>query len=174
METSTSKLSEDVEALSLSDNASSYLTTLQSSNCGSTPLSHRYGALVSQYDIIPASVVTLLEEAILYHVYSSSWLPIRSRHICTAPVPALPLGKRWGETFEILRDWLLHKTRYQETKRQVLLGTLQTEMLENVVHAARQQDILLQAQRMLDLVPTLCEEAQQKFRGTFINWRNSI
>ena len=81
---------------------------------------------------------------------------------------------RWGETFEILRDWLLHKTRYQETKRQGLLGTLQTEMLENAIHAERQQDILLEAQRMLDLVPTLCEEAPQQVRDTFIDWRNSI
>ena len=56
----------DVETLSLSDKAVSCLTTPPSSNCRSFPLSHRYGALVSQYDTIPASVVTLLEEAILY------------------------------------------------------------------------------------------------------------
>lgn len=66
IETSTSKLSKDVEALSLSDYALSRSTTPQSSNCRPVPLSHRYGALVSQYDTIPASVVTLLEGAILY------------------------------------------------------------------------------------------------------------
>ena len=81
---------------------------------------------------------------------------------------------RWGAMFEIFREWLLYKARYQETKRQVLLGRLQTEMLETIVHAARQEDILLEAQRMLNLVPTLCEEAQQQFRGTFVNWRNLV
>ena len=81
---------------------------------------------------------------------------------------------RWGEMFEIFRDWLLYKTRYQETKRQVLLGKLQTEMLETVVGVARHEDILLEAQRMLNPVPTLCEEAQRQFRGTFINWRNLV
>ena len=65
-EPSPSKLSKDVEALSLSDNASSCMTILQSDHRGSVPFTHRYGALVSQYDTIPASVVTLLEEAILY------------------------------------------------------------------------------------------------------------
>ena len=65
-ETSISKLSGDVEALRLCDNASSCWATLQSSNCESVALPHRYGALVSQYDTIPASVVRLLEEAVLY------------------------------------------------------------------------------------------------------------
>ena len=81
---------------------------------------------------------------------------------------------RWGEIFQILRDWLLYKTRYQETKRQVLLGRLQMEMVETVVHAKRQEDILLEAQRMLNLVPTFCEEAQEQFKGVFINMRNLV
>ena len=81
---------------------------------------------------------------------------------------------RWGEIFNILRDWLLYKARYQETKRQVLLGRLQAGMLETVVYSDRHGDILLEAQRALNLVPALGEEAQEHFRGTLMNWRNLV
>ena len=90
----------------------------------------------------------------------------------TDPDPILSV--RWGESFKILADWLLYKTNYQEPKRQVLLGRLQMERLQTVMHVARENDILLEAQRMLDLVPTLCGEAQHQFMGIIVNLRNLV
>ncbi|KAL8726744.1 MAG: hypothetical protein Q9166_006539 [cf. Caloplaca sp. 2 TL-2023] len=81
-------------------------------------------------------------------------------------------SERWEDTFMILKDWLLHKAKYNETKRHVLLGRLQTERLDSLVHTNRFGEILHEANRLLALVPELCDEAQQQFKGSTVNWRN--
>ncbi|KAL8644982.1 MAG: hypothetical protein Q9210_006968, partial [Variospora velana] len=72
----------------------------------------------------------------------------------------------------LLQDWLLHKAGYNETKRHVLLGRLQTERLDSFIPIPRNSEILQEAEKMLDLVSTLCDEAQQKFKRGTMNWRN--
>ena len=79
---------------------------------------------------------------------------------------------RWEKIFVILKDWLLFRARFNETKRHVLLGRLQIEMLDTVVNRQRHEDTLSEALRILDLIPMLSDEAQEQFKGTLINWRN--
>lgn len=67
----------------------------------------------------------------------------------------------WQKKFAILQGWLLYKARYHETKRHVLLERLQMQILNIMIPTSRYEDILCEAERMLDLIPTLCEEAQQ-------------
>ncbi|KAL8663598.1 MAG: hypothetical protein Q9202_003786 [Teloschistes flavicans] len=79
---------------------------------------------------------------------------------------------RWEALFEIFEDWLLHRVDDIETKRHVLLGALQAEMLDSLVSTTRQLDILQSAKKMLDLIPRFNEEAQRHFEGRTVNWRN--
>ncbi|KAL9053204.1 MAG: hypothetical protein Q9206_004022, partial [Seirophora lacunosa] len=79
---------------------------------------------------------------------------------------------RWESILTMLQDWLLHRVKYNETKRHVLLGKLQTQRLDSIVPTSRDQEILQETERMLDLIPRLCEEAQEQFIGTTMNWRN--
>ncbi|KAL8975237.1 MAG: hypothetical protein Q9197_000540 [Variospora fuerteventurae] len=88
------------------------------------------------------------------------------------PDSQLVSSARWANIFRLLQDWLLHRVGYNETKRHVLLGQLQTERLDSLIPTPRNSEILQEAERMLDLVPTLCEEAQQQFKGATMNWRN--
>ncbi|KAL8916572.1 MAG: hypothetical protein Q9208_008443 [Pyrenodesmia sp. 3 TL-2023] len=81
-------------------------------------------------------------------------------------------SERWQNVFGIFQDWLLHRAKHNETKRQYLLGKLQIGRLDSLVTTNLQADILREAERILDLVPMLGEEAQEQFRGSTVNWRN--
>lgn len=81
-------------------------------------------------------------------------------------------SEMWQNMFEIFQDWLLHRAKHNETKRQYLLVKLQNERLDSLVSTYLHADMLHEAERILDLVPILGEEAQQQFRGSTINWRN--
>ncbi|KAF7507528.1 hypothetical protein GJ744_010319 [Endocarpon pusillum] len=81
------------------------------------------------------------------------------------------LNSRWDKVFMILSEWLRHRATYNETKRHYLLYRLQVDMLATRV---KSEDILIQAQRLMDLVPTLCEEAQQYTKSGLLHWRNMM
>ena len=78
----------------------------------------------------------------------------------------------WQKKFSILQGWLLQRAKYHETKRHVLLRTVQAHMIDIIIGNSRHEDVLCEAQRMLDLIPTLCDEAREQFTGTTVNWRN--
>jgi CHAT domain-containing protein len=78
-------------------------------------------------------------------------------------------NSRWENVFTILSEWLRNRVTYNETKRHYLLYQLQVDMLDTVVES---EDIQIQAQRLVNLVPTLCEEAQQYTRSGVPYWRN--
>jgi hypothetical protein len=80
-------------------------------------------------------------------------------------------NSRWEEVFAILSEWLRHRATYNETKRHYLLYQLQLDMLNTVQES---EDILVQAQGLMDLVPTLCAEAQQHMKSGRMHWRNMI
>ncbi|KAI4123811.1 MAG: hypothetical protein LQ341_007149, partial [Variospora aurantia] len=63
----------------------------------------------------------------------------------------LVFSARWASIFRLLQDWLLHRAGYNETKRHVLLGQLQTERLDSLIPTPRNSEILQEAERMLDL-----------------------
>ena len=79
---------------------------------------------------------------------------------------------RWDQVFPVLKNWLLRRAPYNQTKRHIILGRLQVEMLASALRAVRYQDILKEAQRLLDLIPVLCEEAQGQLQSSTVNWRN--
>lgn len=81
------------------------------------------------------------------------------------------LSSRWEKVFMILSDWLRNRATYNETKRHYLLYRLQVDKLATVVES---EDILIQAQRLVNLVPTLCEEAQQYANSGLLHWRNMM
>ena len=78
----------------------------------------------------------------------------------------------WQKKFSILQGWLLQRAKYHETKRHVLLGTLQAHTIDIIIGSSRHEDVLCEAQRMLDLIPTLCDEAHEYFRELTVHWRN--
>jgi CHAT domain len=78
---------------------------------------------------------------------------------------------RWEKVFAILSDWLRTRVTYNETKRHYLLWRLQVDMLRTVVE---HEDIAIQAQRLLDLAPTLCEEAQPYAKSNVPHWRHMM
>ena len=80
-------------------------------------------------------------------------------------------NSRWEKVFAILSDWLRTRVTYNETKRHYMLWTLQVDMLRNVLEC---EDIMIQAQRLLDLAPTLCEEAQPYAKSNVPHWRNMM
>ncbi|KAL8777868.1 MAG: hypothetical protein Q9194_002315 [Teloschistes cf. exilis] len=79
---------------------------------------------------------------------------------------------RWEAVYAIFEDWLFHRVNDIETKRHILLGALQTEMLDSLVSTTRYTDIVESAKKILDLVPRLNEEAIRHFEGRKVNWRN--
>lgn len=79
---------------------------------------------------------------------------------------------RWEAVYAIFEDWLLRRVNDIETKRHILLGALQVEMLDSLVSTTRYTDIVKSAKKMLDLVPRLNEEAIRHFEGRTVNWRN--
>ncbi|KAL8773760.1 MAG: hypothetical protein Q9209_001528 [Squamulea sp. 1 TL-2023] len=83
----------------------------------------------------------------------------------TAPV-------RWDRIFSIFETWLLHKAGYNETKRHVLLASVQVERLDSLVLTSNSAIILQAAERILKLVPRLCDEAQKFLEVRTANWRN--
>lgn len=88
------------------------------------------------------------------------------------PDPLPTSSERWQSMFRVFKDWLLNRAPYNVTKRQYLLGKLQIGRLDSLVTTHRQADILQEAERTLDLIPTFEEEAQQHFRGAAVHWRN--
>ncbi|KAL8700752.1 MAG: hypothetical protein Q9201_005280 [Fulgogasparrea decipioides] len=81
-------------------------------------------------------------------------------------------SERWESMFRIFEDWLLHRADYNETKRHILLGALQRQMLDSLISTTRQLDILQAAEKLLDLIPRLNEEAHRHLEGGTVNWRN--
>ncbi|KAL8732428.1 MAG: hypothetical protein Q9181_003963 [Wetmoreana brouardii] len=79
---------------------------------------------------------------------------------------------RWESMFRIFEDWLLHRADYNEARRHVILGVLQSEMLHSLVATTRQLDILQAAEKILELVPRLNVEAQRHLKGFTVSWRN--
>lgn len=76
----------------------------------------------------------------------------------------------WQEAFTTLRDWLFKRANYNETKRHTLLLDLQTQMLWKVIDIGSLAQQVLEAQRILDLIPTLCPEARND--QSLGVWRN--
>lgn len=83
-------------------------------------------------------------------------------------------SERWDSVFDVFQRWLIHHTKYNETKRHVLLGSLQAERLDQLVSTFRLTDIVRVAEKTLNLLPIFCEEAQQHFKGRTVNWRNVL
>lgn len=83
-------------------------------------------------------------------------------------------SERWESVFDIFQRWLIHHTKYNETKRHVLLGSLQAERLDQLVSTFRLTDIVRVAEKTLHILPLFCEEAQQHFKGRTVNWRNVL
>lgn len=88
------------------------------------------------------------------------------------PYECAPSSAHWQDVFSALRNWLFQRARYNETKRHTLLLGLQTQMYWKVNDKGSLEQQGLEAQRILDLIPTLCTEAQ---KGQSMGaWRNII
>ena len=79
----------------------------------------------------------------------------------------------WQEAFAILSDWLLNRSKHNEAKRHYLLANIQIQKLWKTFECT-DEDRHIEAQRMLDLVPTLYEEVQPHLRSSVVNWRNIV
>jgi hypothetical protein len=97
--------------------------------------------------------------------------PERLRHDLFGSGECPTSSSRWEKIFTILSDWLRTRVSYNETKRHYLLWRLHVDMLRAAVEY---EDIMIQAQRLLDLTPTLCEEAQPFTKSNVPNWRNMM
>lgn len=83
-----------------------------------------------------------------------------------------PSSDYWQDAFSVLRDWLFQRAKYDERKRHTLLVDLQIQMLWKVSDTGSLTQQALEAQRILDLIPTLCTEARQnQLSGV---WRNVL
>jgi CHAT domain-containing protein len=97
-------------------------------------------------------------------------LTTESLHLSLFGTKASPTSNsRWEKVFAILSEWLRNQVTYNEAKRHYLLHQLQVDMLLTVLEC---EDILIQAQRLVNLVPTLCEEAQKYTKSNVTQWRN--
>lgn len=76
----------------------------------------------------------------------------------------------WQEAFTTLRDWLFQRANYNETKRHTLLLDLQTHMVWKVIDTGSLAQQVLETQRILDLIPTLCPEVRND--QSLGVWRN--
>lgn len=83
-----------------------------------------------------------------------------------------PSPAHWHDTFATLRDWLFQGAKYNEAKRHRLLLDLQIQMLWKVLNTGSLKQQALEAQRVLDLIPTLCTEAREK--QSLGVWRNIL
>ncbi|KAL8859767.1 MAG: hypothetical protein Q9178_003882 [Gyalolechia marmorata] len=81
---------------------------------------------------------------------------------------------RWESIFSVLEDWLLRRAKYDETKRHVLLETLQVERLDSLISTCDASNILQAAEKILGLIPGLCEEARRFLEKRTVNWRNTV
>lgn len=88
------------------------------------------------------------------------------------PYECAPSSAHWQDVFSALRDWLVQRARYNETKRHTLLLGLQTQMYWKVNDKGSLEQQGLEAQRILDLIPTLCTETQKS--ESMGAWRNII
>ena len=79
---------------------------------------------------------------------------------------------RWESIFSVLEDWLLRRAKHDETKRHVLLETLQVERLDSLISTSNPSIILQAAEKILGLIPGLCEEARRYLEKRTVNWRN--
>ena len=79
----------------------------------------------------------------------------------------------WQDAFPILLNWLTKRSKHSEAKRHYLLAYIQTQRLWKTFELA-DEDRLTEAQRMLDLIPTLCEEVQPHLQSNVVNWRNIV
>ncbi|KAL8912475.1 MAG: hypothetical protein Q9172_007494, partial [Xanthocarpia lactea] len=79
---------------------------------------------------------------------------------------------RWESIFSVLEDWLLRRAKHDETKRHVLLETLQVERLDSLTSTSNPSNILQAAEKILELIPGLCEEARRFLEKRTVNWRN--
>ncbi|KAL9119341.1 MAG: hypothetical protein Q9187_004105 [Circinaria calcarea] len=82
-------------------------------------------------------------------------------------------SSHWREAFPILSNWLIKRSKYSEAKRHYLLGNIQTQKLWKTLEST-DEDRFTEAQRMLDLIPTLCEEVQSHLKAGTVNWRNVV
>ncbi|MCJ1267355.1 hypothetical protein MMC22_007240 [Lobaria immixta] len=83
-----------------------------------------------------------------------------------------PSSAHWQDVFAALRNWLFQRANYNETKRHILLLDLQIQMLWKVLDTGSLTQQALEAQRILDLIPTLCTEAREMQSLGF--WRNIL
>ncbi|ERF75709.1 hypothetical protein EPUS_01539 [Endocarpon pusillum Z07020] len=114
----------------------------------------------------PGATETFNVETLLTH------LTPEKLHLNLFGAEASPtLNSRWEKVFMILSEWLRNRATYNETKRHYLLYRLQVDKLASVVEA---EDILIEAQRLVNLVPTLCEEAQQSAKSVLLHRRNMM
>lgn len=82
-------------------------------------------------------------------------------------------SSHWREAFPILSDWLIKRSKHDEAKRHYLLGNIQIQKLWKTLDST-DEDRLTEAQRMLDLIPTLCDEVQSHLKASSVNWRNIV
>ena len=89
-----------------------------------------------------------------------------------APNIVVP-SSRWTEILSALSPWLRDSSRcpYNQTKRHFLLARLQMERIY-VLTGNSATNVLVEAQRMLDLTPTLDEEVENFFSGNVVAWLN--
>lgn len=85
---------------------------------------------------------------------------------------SLPSSAHWKDAFAVLRDWLFQGAKYNEAKRHSLLLDLQIQMYEKVTKTGSLSQQAMEVQNILDLLPTLCTEAQG--RWSLWIWRNIL
>ena len=77
----------------------------------------------------------------------------------------------WGPIFAVLSDWLLNRSQHMETKTHYLLAYFQ-HIRANIVYSPDNK--LIEAERMLDLLPKINIEAAASFKTCLPLYRNSL